>query len=191
MHADNLWEVGTGNHLSLTTSLTEEECLVCDRVNVAQYYRELRNVGFTRDFTLKILKVLAQVYFKDHTFFAGKTRGTIKSSVAYTVYAYRLSLHNGLEVHHIRSDRGMGTRKAIMLLSFTDGTFDERKTERAIWEYNKSKDGSEPSVSSINQTLLAWKFNVSAPSLRIMYQTIYANHQDVLAAVCGRREASA
>lgn len=167
--------------------LSKEECLVCDRIGIATYYRELREVGFTRDFALKTLKVLAQIYFKDHPFFAGKSRGTIKGGVAYAVYVYRLSLHSNLEVLRIRSDRGVGTGKATMILGLNDGTLDEKKTGQAIRDYNESKDTSEPSVSSTNQALLAWKFNVSAPSLRTMYQAIYANHQVVLGAVCGAK----
>lgn len=172
-----------------TIALTEEECLVCERVKIAQYYRECREVGFTRQFALKILKVLAQIYFKDHTFFAGRARGPIKGGVAYSVYTYGYGSHDSLEVLKIKSERGISRLKAHMLLGFRSGILEEKIVGRAITVHNKSIGDSVKAlrVSSFNQVLLAWKFDITVESLRSMYHSIYLHHQDILAAVCGAR----
>ena len=166
--------------------LTQEECLICERVKIENFYRELREVGFTRGFALKILKVLAQVYFKDPTFFAGKARGTIKGGITYAVYSHAYSLLDNLEVMKLRSNLGIGSYEAMMVLSFRHGILDEENVGKAIAAYNESV-ANNARIASLNQMLLGWKFGISEVGLRNMYHAIEEYHQDILAAVCGRR----
>jgi len=60
--------------------LTSEECLICNRIGTEQFYRELRELGYSPEITKTILQEFAKMYFKYPTLFAGRTRNIIKAS---------------------------------------------------------------------------------------------------------------
>ena len=61
------------------------ECLVCDRVDSAQFYKELRELQFNKEESRMTLKLLSDIYYKDVTFFAGMKKGVIKGSITYII----------------------------------------------------------------------------------------------------------
>ncbi len=63
--------------------MDQNECLVCDRVDSALFYKELRELSFDEKESKIVLKLMGDIYFKDVTFFAGVSRGAIKASTAY------------------------------------------------------------------------------------------------------------
>ena len=65
--------------------MDQNECLVCDRVDSASFYKGLRELNFSENEARIALKLLSDIYFKDVTFFAGNTKGVIKASIAYTL----------------------------------------------------------------------------------------------------------
>lgn len=92
----------------MSAVLSEQECLVCDRVGVGQFYRELRQFGFKREVVLKILKCMATLYFKDPILMAGKSRITIKCAITYvcaTYLDYRITQREISEFFHIHESK--------------------------------------------------------------------------------------
>ncbi len=65
--------------------MNQSECLVCDRVDSALFYKELRELEFDEKEARMTLKLLSDIYFKDVTFFAGMKKGVIKGSITYII----------------------------------------------------------------------------------------------------------
>lgn len=144
--------------------LSNQECLVCGRVGTEQFYRELRLLGFQHWAAIRVLKLLAQIYFKEHTLFAGIKRNTIKAALTYLVYSIYWPLRENQDKNPFVSISEME--------SFVENIKRNNKTVYLRDRYNTR-------TGPYSQDVICVYFGVRPLSIRSLIKKIISNQEEV------------